>query len=126
LGSFTAQESAATGRSIEFEEARVMDDHAFDAVAKRMGAGNRRVLLRGLVGLGGLALAGGLARSDVDAARRGFSGPGGSKQIDCPAYCDGEELLVIQQESNGICVGLFRFWCVSDQICLDGACRPRP
>ena len=39
-----------------------MDDHAFDAVAKRIGAGNRRRFLRGLVGLGGLALAGGAMR----------------------------------------------------------------
>ena len=100
-----------------------MDDHAFDGVAKRIGAGNRRVLLKGVLGLGGLALAGGLRRSDADAARRGFGGPGVPKRADCPAYCESEDLLIIQTEIGEFCVPYLRVPCVGDQICINGVCR---
>jgi hypothetical protein len=100
-----------------------MDDHAFDAVAKQIGAANRRSVLRGLVGLGALALAGGSVWGDADAARRGFSGPGGSKRDDCPAYCEDDDLLIIQAEIGGICAPYLRFWCGGDLVCVDGVCR---
>ena len=100
-----------------------MDDHAFDAVAKRIGAGNRRRFLRGLVGLGGLALAGGAMRGDAEAARRGYTGPPGAKRDDCPAYCEDDDLLIIQAEIGGICAPYLRFWCGGGLVCVDGVCR---
>lgn len=100
-----------------------MDDHAFDVMAKRIGAGSRRGFLKGVLGLGGLALAGGVSRGEAEAARRGFSGPSVPKREDCPAYCQDEDLLIIQTEIGGICVPYLRFPCVGDQVCLDGTCR---
>lgn len=52
-----------------------MDDRRFDALTRRLGQnGSRRSLLKSLIGLGGLAATGAVLR-DVEAARRGFSGP---------------------------------------------------
>jgi hypothetical protein len=52
-----------------------MDDRRFDNLARALSRGSsRRSILRGLLGLGGLA-AGAAVIADTDAARRGFSGP---------------------------------------------------
>jgi hypothetical protein len=52
-----------------------MDDRRFDALTRALGqGGSRRALLKGLLGLGGVAAAGTVLR-DTDAARRGSSGP---------------------------------------------------
>jgi hypothetical protein len=52
-----------------------MDDARFDALTRRFGQnGSRRALLKGLLGLGGVATAGAVLH-DTEAARRGQSGP---------------------------------------------------
>jgi hypothetical protein len=52
-----------------------MDDRRFDAFTRALGQeGSRRTLLKGLLGLGGVAAAGAVLR-DTDAARRGQPGP---------------------------------------------------
>lgn len=52
-----------------------MDDRRFDALTRALGqGGSRRTLLKGLLGLGGVATAGAVLR-DTEAARRGQSGP---------------------------------------------------
>ncbi len=74
-----------------------MDDHRFDALAKRLGTGNRRGFLKGLIGLGGVALGGIVLVDDAEAARRGYAGPGiGGPQPnyalnykDCKILCGG-------------------------------------
>jgi hypothetical protein len=101
-----------------------MDDRAFDAAAKRIGAGNRRGFLKGLIGFGGLALAGGAIRGEADAARRGYAGPGVTKGNDCPAYCEDDDWLIIQQESGGTCAPYFRLSCEDGGlVCHDGVCH---
>ncbi len=100
-----------------------MQDRAFDAVAKKMGRGNRRVLLKGVFGAAGVALTGRLLGNDAEAARRGYSGPTVPKRDDCPAYCEDEELLIIQAEIGGICMPYLRFWCGADQVCIENTCR---
>jgi hypothetical protein len=54
-----------------------MDDRRFDSIARSLAEGHsRREVLKGLLGLGGVAAAGiAIASGDVEAARRGFSGP---------------------------------------------------
>lgn len=51
-----------------------MDDRQFDALTKRLGS-SRRALLKKMVGLGGAVVATSMLADDVDAARRGYSGP---------------------------------------------------
>jgi hypothetical protein len=53
-----------------------MDDRRFDALTKSLASGSsRRSLIKGLLGLAGLATTGAIVRNEVDAARRGSSGP---------------------------------------------------
>lgn len=53
-----------------------MDDRRIDLFVKGLAAGhNRRSLLKGLLGLGGLTATGAVLFGDADAARRGYSGP---------------------------------------------------
>lgn len=53
-----------------------MDDRRFDTISRKLASGaSRRVVLRGLLGLGGVAVAAGTELHRADAARRGFSGP---------------------------------------------------
>lgn len=56
-----------------------MDDHRFDALAKRLG-GSRRRFLKQAGGLAGAATLARLATGDTAAARRGYSGPLASPQ----------------------------------------------
>ena len=53
-----------------------MDDRRFDAFVRGLATGrNRRSLLKGLLGLGGLTATGAVLLGDADAARRGASSP---------------------------------------------------
>ncbi len=52
-----------------------MDNRRFDELTRRMGRGaSRRTLLKGLFGIGSIAATGAVLH-DVDAARRGYTGP---------------------------------------------------
>lgn len=52
-----------------------MDDRRFDAFTRGLGQGaSRRALLKGLLGIGGVATAGAVLH-DAEAARRGYTGP---------------------------------------------------
>jgi hypothetical protein len=54
----------------------IMEDHRFDSIAKQLGAdSSRRSVLKGLLGIGGIAVAGIAVNDQTEAARRGFSGP---------------------------------------------------
>ncbi len=70
-----------------------MDDRRFDALVKSVAAGgSRRAVLKGLLGLGGVALAGGaLLDRDTEAARRPTPTP---KPVRCPGN---------QRSVNGVC-----------------------
>lgn len=53
-----------------------MDDRKFDSIARQLGAGStRRSVLKGLLGIGGIAATGVILQNQTEAARRGFSGP---------------------------------------------------
>jgi hypothetical protein len=68
---------------------KVMDDRRFDALVRSLAAGrSRRQVLRGMLGLGGAAVASAAALPDhAHAARRGFSGP--AFPTPCVPNCDG-------------------------------------
>ncbi|HET9660938.1 MAG TPA: hypothetical protein VFP05_11455 [Thermomicrobiales bacterium] len=64
-----------------------MDGQRFDAMTRALAtSANRRRLLKGMFGLGSVALAG--SRLDAEAARRGFAGPRRSTppSVACPSY----------------------------------------
>jgi hypothetical protein len=53
-----------------------MDDRRFDAFTRRLGShSSRRSILKGLLGVGGIAATGAVIHGQTEAARRGFSGP---------------------------------------------------
>ena len=53
-----------------------MDDQRFDSITRKLASGtSRRAALKGLLGIGGVAVAGLAGSGQTDAARRGFSGP---------------------------------------------------
>jgi hypothetical protein len=53
-----------------------MDDQRFDSIARKLASStSRRAALKGLLGIGGVAVAGLAGSGQTDAARRGFSGP---------------------------------------------------
>ena len=92
-----------------------MDDHRFDSLARSLAAGSsRRTVLKGMLGIGGAAVAGiSMARDDVQAARRGFSGP----RFPTPcvpqcagAFCGGDGC-------GGTCGD-----CVVGSVCFEGLC----
>jgi hypothetical protein len=57
-------------------EVELVDDRKFDTLARRLGsAQNRRSLLKGVIGMAGIATAGAFVHGQTNAARRGFSGP---------------------------------------------------
>lgn len=65
-----------------------MDNRRFDALTRSFATGsNRRQVLKGVLGLGVGTVAGArLLTGDVDAARRGYSGP---SFLHCHPHCDG-------------------------------------
>jgi hypothetical protein len=108
-------------------EGSIMDDQRFVALTKRIGSGNRRGFLKGLLGLGGVALGGSLLIDEADAARRGYAGPkrpGGDENTSCPDRCDGDTLIQAVEFQPGICTPLTIIPCsVLGRVCRDGACR---
>jgi hypothetical protein len=53
-----------------------MDDQRFDSIARKLASSSsRRIALKGLLGIGGISVAGMAGYDRTDAARRGFSGP---------------------------------------------------
>ena len=53
-----------------------MDHRRFDSITKQLGSGSsRRSVLKGLLGVGGIAATGLVIHGQTEAARRGFSGP---------------------------------------------------
>jgi hypothetical protein len=97
-----------------------MDDRTFDglarALARRM---SRRRALAGL--LGGMVAAAGIGHaSNVDAARRGYSGPNLPKTVTpgpCTPFC-GVQLCNMQNGCGGTCT------CSAGTSCIDGSCAP--
>lgn len=62
-----------------------MDDKRFDSIARQLGSvSSRRSVLKGLLGLGGVAAVGLAVHGQTDAARRGFSGPFGPTPVPTP------------------------------------------
>ena len=69
-----------------------MDEHTFDALAKRIGTGSRRSFLKKAIGLGGAVAVASLGIDEAEAARRGYSGPAGGPLPNEPVserFCDG-------------------------------------
>lgn len=66
-----------------------MDDRRFDAIVKSLAEGkSRRTVLKGILGLGGAALAGGaLLEGDTDAARRP------TNPTPTPVKCPGQQVV---------------------------------
>ena len=53
-----------------------MDDDRFDSVSKTLRkGGNRRSLLKAMLGIGAVTATGAIVHGQTEAARRGFSGP---------------------------------------------------
>ncbi len=121
-----------------------MDDRRFDALARSLGqGGSRRALLKGLLGLSGVAAVGGLTRGEVEAARRptptpkprtcpGVQFPCGTSDCCCPdgtSKC-GPDCCPNDQAQccdNACCYGTCygeELCCASpDQYCsVDGCC----
>ncbi|HET9662260.1 MAG TPA: hypothetical protein VFP05_18180 [Thermomicrobiales bacterium] len=86
-----------------------MDDRRFDSVTQAFAkSGSRRALLKALLGFGAVAAASMTAIDDVDAARRGYSGP--RFPIEPPlSECPG-------LECNGQCCDQH------DTVCCGGFC----
>jgi hypothetical protein len=62
-----------------------MDDNRFDSIARQLGSGSsRRAVLKGLLGIGGVAAVGLTVHGQTDAARRGFTGPFGPTPVPTP------------------------------------------
>ncbi len=65
-----------------------MDDRRFDAIARKLASSSsRRTALKGLLGIGGVAVAGLVRNGQTEAARRGFSGPTFSFSPTPPPIC---------------------------------------
>jgi hypothetical protein len=74
-----------------------MDDRRFDELARRLG-GSRRHFLQQLLGVGGAVALGGLVTDDVEAARRGYSGP----RISAPSTTP--NITIVFNASPGGCI----------------------
>lgn len=67
-----------------------MHDRKLDSVARQLATGvSRRAVLKGLLGVGVVATSASAATGNVEAARRGYAGPGrtGSKPPGGPSQC---------------------------------------
>ena len=93
-----------------------MDDRRFDSLARSLAAGrSRREVIKGMLGLGGAAVAGiALASDDAQAARRGFSGPTLPTPT-CVPQCAG---AVCGGDGCGGACGE----CSGTATCFEGAC----
>lgn len=79
-----------------------MDDRRFDTVVRNLASGtSRRTLLKGILGLGGVAAVG-VELHQADAARRGFSGPVFPTEVPTEPPCANPPS------------------CASGQLCCDG------
>ena len=87
-----------------------MNHRRFDELTRDLASGySRRAVMRGLLGLGGAAFAGGALAGSADAARRGFSGP----KLPTPPPCTG-----------GLC-GDPCDACAENQACFENECFTR-
>jgi hypothetical protein len=61
-----------------------MEDKRFDSIARQLGSGSsRRSVLKGLLGIGGVATVGLIDHGQTEAARRGYAGPFGPPTPTC-------------------------------------------
>lgn len=96
-----------------------MDDRRFDALTRAFGrGGSRRALLKGLLGVGGVAAAGAVLH-DTDAARRGSSSPSmpTSEPIQTPDLTDSAPRPTPTNPPSPKCPG-------SQEPCGAGCCCP--
>lgn len=104
-----------------------MDDRSFDTLAKGLAQGrSRRSLLKGLLGLGSAAVAGSIAVSGTDAARRGYAGPlPKSTVVPGPQTCDPQTCYGCHECVGGVCTDQPKTNCYdhTDQ-CLAAYCNP--
>jgi hypothetical protein len=101
------------------QELSDMDDRRFDALVRAIGqSGSRRTLIKGALGLGGLAAFGGMARHDLaEAARRPTPTP---RPVSCPGQQVPCETGCCCPDGLSKCGGA----CCPDGAaeCCDGAC----
>lgn len=104
-----------------------MDDRSFDTLAKGLAQGrSRRSLLKGLLGLGSAAVAGSIAVSGTDAARRGYAGPLPKPTVvPGPQTCDPQTCYGCHECVGGVCTDQPKTNCYdhTDQ-CLAAYCNP--
>jgi hypothetical protein len=88
-----------------------MDDRKLDTIARNLASGtSRRGMLKGLLGLGGIAIAG-VGAHDARAARRGFTGPSFPHPVPTEPPCINPDTCVFE----GCCAG---FICCNGQECI--------
>lgn len=93
-----------------------MDDRRFDSLTRAVAsAQNRRTVLKGLLGLGGIALTGAAVTGSADAARRPTPTP---KPVACPGaqHWDGTKCTCDTGTDCG------PECCTGSAVCCDGAC----
>ncbi len=115
-----------------------MDHRRFDTLARGLAAGqNRRSLLKGILGFGGLATAATVAFDQVDAARRGSPTPTSLPEVDpldptrtsaCPGTVCSDGCCDGRCTSTGACCPSGATVCGAEccpngqSLCCDGAC----
>jgi hypothetical protein len=88
-----------------------MDDRKFDTITRTLASGtSRRRMLKGLLGLGGMAVAA-AGLQDASAARRGFTGPTFPRPEPTEPPCINPNVCAV----SGCCAG---FICCNGQECI--------
>jgi hypothetical protein len=88
-----------------------MDERKFDTIARTLASGtSRRRMLKGLLGVGGLAVAA-AGLQDASAARRGFTGPTFPRPEPTEPPCINPNICAV----SGCCAG---FICCNGQECI--------
>jgi hypothetical protein len=88
-----------------------MDERKFDTIARTLASGtSRRGMLKGLLGVGGIAIAA-AGLQDASAARRGFTGPTFPRPEPTEPPCINPNICAV----SGCCAG---FICCNGQECI--------
>jgi hypothetical protein len=88
-----------------------MDERKFDTIARTLASGtSRRRMLKGLLGVGGMAIAA-AGLQDASAARRGFTGPTFPRPEPTEPPCINPNICAV----SGCCAG---FICCNGQECI--------
>jgi hypothetical protein len=88
-----------------------MDERKFDTIARTLASGtSRRKMLKGMLGVGGMAIAA-AGLQDANAARRGFTGPTFPRPEPTEPPCINPNVCAV----SGCCAG---FICCNGQECI--------